>query len=89
MKYHETLYEALAKQYEAAKLDEAKAGALVQVIDAADIPERKSWPPRTLLVLSITILAVLVYCFAILLIHTSGEISSTKQLTSPRTKCLS
>jgi tyrosine-protein kinase Etk/Wzc len=54
VKYHEALYEILAKQYEAARLDEAKAGGAVQVIDKAVIPERKSWPPRTILVLSIT-----------------------------------
>jgi capsule polysaccharide export protein KpsE/RkpR len=54
VKYHEALYEILAKQYEAARLDEAKAGGVVQIIDKAVIPERKSWPPRTILVLSIT-----------------------------------
>jgi uncharacterized protein involved in exopolysaccharide biosynthesis len=54
VKYHEALYEILAKQYEAARLDEAKAGGAVQIIDKAVIPERKSWPPRTILVLSIT-----------------------------------
>ncbi|HEY1948906.1 MAG TPA: Wzz/FepE/Etk N-terminal domain-containing protein [Bryobacteraceae bacterium] len=54
VKYHEALYEILAKQYEAARLDEAKAGGAVQIIDKAVIPERRSWPPRTILVLSIT-----------------------------------
>jgi tyrosine-protein kinase Etk/Wzc len=54
VKYHEALYEILAKQYEAARLDEAKAGGAVQIIDKAVVPERKSWPPRTLLVLITT-----------------------------------
>jgi uncharacterized protein involved in exopolysaccharide biosynthesis len=54
VKYHETLYEILAKQYEAARLDEAKAGGAVQIIDKAVTPERKSWPPRAILVLTIT-----------------------------------
>lgn len=51
LKYHEALYEILAKQYEAARLDEAKAGGVVQIIDRAVVPERKSWPPRAIWVL--------------------------------------
>jgi uncharacterized protein involved in exopolysaccharide biosynthesis len=60
VKYHEGLYEALSKQYEAARLDEAKAAPLVQVIDNAVVPERKSWPPRTLIILISTVLAALI-----------------------------
>jgi tyrosine-protein kinase Etk/Wzc len=48
LKYHETLFELTAKQYEAAKLDEAREAPLVQVIDEAVPPEVKSWPYRTL-----------------------------------------
>jgi tyrosine-protein kinase Etk/Wzc len=66
VKYHETLYEVLAKQYEAARLDEAKAGAAVQIIDKAVVPERKSWPPRTILVLSITGFAAFAVSFWLL-----------------------
>ncbi|MBV9268651.1 MAG: lipopolysaccharide biosynthesis protein [Acidobacteriaceae bacterium] len=51
VKYHETLFELLAKQYEAARLDEAKSGSIIQVIDRPVPPERKSWPPRKLIVL--------------------------------------
>jgi uncharacterized protein involved in exopolysaccharide biosynthesis len=58
VKYHELLYEALAKQFEAARLDEAKAAPLIQVIDKAVIPERKSWPPRLIIVLVSTVLAL-------------------------------
>ncbi|MBV9158330.1 MAG: lipopolysaccharide biosynthesis protein [Acidobacteriaceae bacterium] len=52
VKYHETLFEILAKQYEAARLDEAKSAPLVEVVDRAIAPEKKSWPPRAILVLS-------------------------------------
>ena len=62
VKYHESLYEALAKQYEAARLDEAKAAPLIQVIDKAVVPERKSWPPRILIISISTLLAALVTC---------------------------
>ena len=50
VKYHEALFEVLSKQYEAARLDEAKSAPMVQLIDKAVVPERRSWPPRTLLV---------------------------------------
>jgi tyrosine-protein kinase Etk/Wzc len=52
MKYHETLYELLAKQYEAARIDEAKEAPMIQVVDRAVVPDKKSWPPRLLLVLA-------------------------------------
>jgi uncharacterized protein involved in exopolysaccharide biosynthesis len=57
VKYHETLFEALAKQFEAARLDEAKAAPVIQTIDAAVVAERKSWPPRTVIVLTSVLLA--------------------------------
>jgi tyrosine-protein kinase Etk/Wzc len=69
VKYHETLFEILAKQYEAARLDEAKSAPLVQVIDHAVPAERKSWPPRAILILSAMALAGLVSSFWILLIE--------------------
>ncbi len=50
VKYAETLFELLAKQYEAARLDEAKTAAVIQVLDPAIVPDRKSSPHRTLIV---------------------------------------
>lgn len=40
-KYREMLYELLIKQYEAARLEEAKDPALVQLIHPAGVPEKK------------------------------------------------
>lgn len=45
-KYHETLYELFARQYELARVDESREGAVVQVVDVAQAPERKSGPKR-------------------------------------------
>ena len=45
-KYQETLFEMLARQFELARLDEAREGALIQVVDTAAVPEKKSWPKR-------------------------------------------
>jgi uncharacterized protein involved in exopolysaccharide biosynthesis len=49
VKYYETIFELLAKQYEVAKLDEAKDAAIIQVMDQAVEPERKSSPKRGLI----------------------------------------
>jgi uncharacterized protein involved in exopolysaccharide biosynthesis len=59
VKYAETMFELLAKQYEAARLDEAKTGAVIQVLDTAVEPDRKSSPPRTLIVALATLLGFL------------------------------
>ena len=45
-KYQEALFELMAKQLELAKLDEGREASLVQVIDKAIPPEKKSWPRR-------------------------------------------
>ena len=46
VKYHESLYELLSKQYEAARIDEAKAAPIIQVVDRAVPPDKKSGPHR-------------------------------------------
>jgi cyclase len=46
VKYHETIFELLAKQYELAKMDEVRDAAVIQVLDAAIPPENKSGPGR-------------------------------------------
>jgi uncharacterized protein involved in exopolysaccharide biosynthesis len=45
-KYQETLFELMARQYELARVDESREGALIQVVDAAQPPEKKSRPRR-------------------------------------------
>ncbi|TLU87931.1 MAG: lipopolysaccharide biosynthesis protein [Chlorobium sp.] len=51
LKYAETVYELLAKQFEIAKIDEAKEGSVIQVLDKAVVPEKKSKPKRSLMVI--------------------------------------
>lgn len=51
VKYHEALFEILAKQFESARMDEARDAPLLQVLDPASYPEVKSSPPRTLILL--------------------------------------
>jgi tyrosine-protein kinase Etk/Wzc len=54
VKYYETIFDILARQFEVAKLDEAKEGALIQVVDPAIPPDRKSFPKRALIVIIAT-----------------------------------
>ena len=44
MQYHQTLYDLLARQLEAARIDEAKASPTVQMVDPPQVPKGKSWP---------------------------------------------
>src|SRR5712691_9564044 len=60
VKYREALFELLAKQYEAAKIDEARDSLIVQQLDKAMPPERKSGPLRAIIVATVTILALLI-----------------------------
>ena len=51
MKYYEAIFEILARQFEMAKLDEAREGALIQVVDPAVAPDKRSSPKRIFIVL--------------------------------------
>lgn len=55
VKYYQMLYELLAKQYEVARLDEAKDPAVIQILDKAIEPERKFKPKRALVVILSTL----------------------------------
>jgi capsule polysaccharide export protein KpsE/RkpR len=47
----EAVFETLTKEYELAKVQEAKEIPTVRVLDAPDIPDKKSFPPRLLITL--------------------------------------
>ena len=63
LKYQEAVFELLAKELEVAKLDEAREGEVVQVVDPAVVPDKRSSPHRTLIVIGVTILAFFVAAF--------------------------
>lgn len=62
-KYNETLFELFSKQFELAKVDESREGAVIQVLDVAETPERKAKPKKAM----IAIIASLASGFALLL----------------------
>jgi uncharacterized protein involved in exopolysaccharide biosynthesis len=50
-KIQETVYETLTQQYELAKVQEAKETPSVKLLDAANLPQRRSFPPRITIIL--------------------------------------
>lgn len=60
-KYQEALFEIFAKQFEIAKMDEARDGVLIQVLDKATPPERKSKPKRAMIAILSTVMVGLVF----------------------------
>ena len=62
-KYQETMFELFAKQFELAKVDESREGAVIQVLDFAEPPERKAKPNKAI----IAIITALASGFALLL----------------------
>jgi uncharacterized protein involved in exopolysaccharide biosynthesis len=62
LKYHETLFELLGRQYEVAKIDEARQVPLIQVVDLAVPPDKRSGPSRKILVLLAALSSALLGC---------------------------
>ncbi len=59
VKYFETIFDLLARQYEIAKVDEARQGALVQIVDKAVVPDHRSSPMRTVITLIAAVLGLI------------------------------
>jgi uncharacterized protein involved in exopolysaccharide biosynthesis len=57
-KIQETVYQLLTQQYELTKIQEVKEIPTVRVIDPANLPEKKSWPPRLLIIVALTATAL-------------------------------
>ena len=69
LKYHEALYEFLGKQLEAARIDEGKDVSVVQVIDKAVAPEKKSSPKRVFIIGATALIALALSCLGVILIE--------------------
>lgn len=66
-KYEETLFDMMAKQYELARVDESREGALIQVVDAAHPAERRSFPRRLYFTAAGAVAGALVVALALVL----------------------
>jgi tyrosine-protein kinase Etk/Wzc len=85
-KYQETLFELFAKQFELAKVDESREGAVIQVLDAAQPPEKKAKPQKALVAIIATLaagFALLLFVFVRQALRNAGQNSeSTQKLTA-------
>jgi uncharacterized protein involved in exopolysaccharide biosynthesis len=68
-KYQETLFDLFARQYELARLDESREGALIQVVDAAKPAEWKSHPKRGLIAAVTSLAAFIAFATFVLSRH--------------------
>ena len=59
MKYQQAVYEMLAKQYEIARVDEARNSVVIQVVDPAIVLDEESGPRRSLIVLLATVFTLI------------------------------
>jgi len=88
VKYYEFLYELLAKQYELAKIDEAKDATVVQVMDKAIEPDRKS-KPKGWLIVSLSILGALFTSVFLAFIREATARARADPEQTPRLEALS
>ncbi len=65
-KIDEAIYEILTKEYELAKVEEAKEIPSIKVLDAPTVPESRSWPPRLFIVIFGTLVSMAVACLWVL-----------------------
>lgn len=76
MKVREAMLGVLIAQYETARFDESKEGPLIQVVDAAQTPERKSKPKRVIIVLASAFAG---FFFAVLAVFVRRAIRKAKE----------
>jgi uncharacterized protein involved in exopolysaccharide biosynthesis len=79
MKYYETIYELLARQYELAKIGEAKESSVIQVMDKAIEPDDKSKPNRRQIVLAPTLMALIIGMLCAFLLESMSMASGDGQ----------
>ena len=79
-KYQETLFDMMARQYELARIDESREGALIQVVDEARPAERKSFPRRLYFALGGALGGTLAF---VLIVVVRGSIARRRALAEP------
>jgi capsule polysaccharide export protein KpsE/RkpR len=75
-KVQETIFELLTEQYELAKVQEAKETPSVKLLDPGRVPEKKSFPPRTLFVLLMTFLVFAVAAIWLMAVKAWTEVDA-------------
>jgi tyrosine-protein kinase Etk/Wzc len=67
--YRQALFDMLMKQYDAAKLDESKEAAIIQVVEPAIVPDQKSSPKRALILILFVIGGLFAGCISVLMLR--------------------
>lgn len=78
-KIQETLVELLTKQYEMAKLAEQKNVSTIQVLQKAQIPDRKSKPQKSVIVMLATVAALMTSVFAAYIVNYYNKLTDDKR----------
>jgi tyrosine-protein kinase Etk/Wzc len=73
LKYAETIHQLLAQQYQMAKVDEARDAPLLQVLDAAIAPEKRTSPKRTQMVLMAVVASGFAMCLLAFLLEAKRQ----------------
>lgn len=82
LQYRQALYDMLLKQLDAAKLDEAKEAAVIQVVDPAIAPDRKSSPKRLMIVLTFMIAGFVASCVYVRIVWWKGMLESAPDIVN-------
>ena len=80
-KYQETMFELFSRQFELAKVDESREGAVLQVLDVAEPPERKAKPKKAMTAIITTLasgLLLLLFVFLRSVFQTTFQVEGTK-----------
>ena len=81
-KYFETLFELFSKQYEVARIDESREGAVIQVLDAAQPPDYKSKPKKAQTAMMTTLatgFALLLFIFIRQALRNARQVPETSE----------
>ena len=79
LQYQQALYDMLMKQYDAAKLDESKDAAIIQIVETAIEPDRKSSPKRMRIVLGAAITMFLLMCIFVIVCRSIENLDQRQQ----------
>lgn len=80
LRYRQALLDMLMKQYDAARLDEAKDAAVIQVVEQAIQPDQKSTPHRLSIVILFTLVGFIgtsLYLLALDFVRRNSELSDS------------
>jgi uncharacterized protein involved in exopolysaccharide biosynthesis len=77
VKYYEAIAELLGRQFEMAKVDEARQGTGVQLVDTAIPPDQRSFPKRTLTVLFSLVIGLFAGCVWVLMLEAWRHLKAT------------